>query len=99
MKVSNLDQAKQMRTGLAVMKLSQEDACLSNQAQTFLGHQKISLISTISKITVISSPQKKMYKRRAFNVMESRSLKKTSEQEADTSLLFFSDWAFATKSG
>ena len=99
MEVSNLDQAKQMRTGLAVMKLRQEDAYLSHQAQTFLGHQKISLISTISEITVISTPKKKMRKRRAFNVMESRSSKKTREQEVDTSPLSFSDWAFATKSG
>ena len=99
MKVSHLDQAKQMRTGLAVMKLRQEDANLSHQAQTFLGHQKTSLNSTISKITVISTPQKKMLKRRAFNVMEPLSLRKTREQEVDTSLLSFSDWAFATKSG
>lgn len=99
MKVSHLDQAKQMRTGLAVMKLRQEDANLSHQAQTFLGHQKTSLNSTMSKITVISTPQKKMLKRRAFNVMEPLSLRKTREQEVDTSLLSFSDWAFATKSG
>ena len=99
MEVSNLDQAKQMRTGLAVMKLRQEDANLSHQAQTFLGHQKTSLNSTMSKITVISTPQKKMLKRRAFNVMEPLSLRKTREQEVDTSLLSFSDWAFATKSG
>ena len=99
MKVSHLDQAKQMRTGLAVMKLRQEDANLSHQAQTFLGHKKTSLNSTMSKITVISTPQKKMLKRRAFNVMEPLSLRKTREQEVDTSLLSFSDWAFATKSG
>ena len=99
MEVSNLDQAKQMRTGLAVMKLRQEDANLSHQAQTFLGHQKTSLNSTMSKITVISTPQKKMLKRRAFNVMEPLSLRKTREQEVDTSPLSFSDWAFETKSG